>query len=128
MLRGSAPARRSPAANPITMGTVGSRYRKGSAQAEPCLPEARRVERDQQPPSHTRKMPRQSVRRGTGLALLPCQRALWGLLEPDARQRASPVLRGAGRRNAPCLPGKESVSAAMGATWLTAAVLVGALA
>jgi hypothetical protein len=50
-------------------------------------------------------MPRQSVRRGTGLALLSCQRALWGLLEPDARQRASPVLRGAGRSNAPGLPG-----------------------
>jgi Rhodopirellula transposase DDE domain len=51
-------------------------------------------------------MPRQSERRGTGLALLPCQRAFWGLLEPDARQRACPVLRGAGRSNAPGLPGE----------------------
>jgi hypothetical protein len=51
-------------------------------------------------------VPRQSVCRGTGLALLPCQRAFRGLLEPDARKRASPVLRGAGRSNAPGLPGE----------------------
>ena len=31
--------------------------------------------------------------------------SLQGLLEPDARKRASPVLRGAGRSNAPGLPG-----------------------
>src|SRR5665811_1744574 len=107
MLRGPASARRSPAADPDSMGAVGSRYREGAAQAEPGLPEARRVGRDQQPPSRTRKMPRQSVRRGTGLALLPCQRAFRGLLEPDARKRASPVLRGAGRSNAPGLPGES---------------------
>src|SRR5664280_1301030 len=107
MLRGPAPARRSPTAKPDSMGAVGSRYRQGAAQAEPALPETRRVRRDQQPPSHTRKMPRQSVRRGTCLALLSRQRAFWGLLEPDARQRASPVLRGAGRSNAPGLPGES---------------------
>jgi hypothetical protein len=33
------------------------------------------------------------------------QRIFTGLLEPDARKRARPVLRGAGRRNAPGLPG-----------------------
>ena len=32
---------------------------------------------------------------------------LQGLLEPDARKRASPVLRGAGRSNAPGLPGRQ---------------------
>lgn len=32
--------------------------------------------------------------------------SLRGLLEPDARKRARPVLRGAGRRNAPGLPGE----------------------
>src|SRR5665647_3657288 len=86
MLWGPAPARRSPAADPDSMGAVGSRYREGAAQAEPGLPEPRRVGRDQQPPSRTRKMSRQSVRRGACLALLSCQRAFWGLLEPDARK------------------------------------------
>jgi hypothetical protein len=33
------------------------------------------------------------------------QRIFTGLLEPDAWKRARPVLRGAGRRNAPGLPG-----------------------
>ena len=32
------------------------------------------------------------------------QRIFTGLLEPDAVKAASPVLRGAGRSNAPCLP------------------------
>jgi len=36
------------------------------------------------------------------------QRILTGLLEPDARKRARPVLRGAGRSNAPGLPGGSS--------------------
>ncbi len=33
--------------------------------------------------------------------------SLWGLLEPDARKRARPVLSGAGRSNAPGLPGEH---------------------
>ena len=37
-LRGPAPARRPPAANPSRMGTVGSRHPQGDAQAEPHLP------------------------------------------------------------------------------------------
>src|SRR5450759_1360279 len=113
MLRGPAPARRSPAANPITMGAVGSRYREGAAQAEPALPEARRVGRDQKPPSRTRTMPRHSVRRGTGLALLSCQRAFGACLSRMRGKRASPVLRGAGRSNAPGLPGVPALVAGM---------------
>src|SRR5665811_1824578 len=108
MLRGPAPARRSPAAKPSRVGAVGSRYRKGAAQAEPGLPEARRVGRDQKPPPRTCPMPRQSVRRGIGVALLPCQRAFGACLSRMRGKRASPVLRGAGRSNAPGLPGDET--------------------
>jgi hypothetical protein len=34
----------------------------------------------------------------------------WGLLEPDAVKAARPVLRGAGRRNAPGLPDKTGTT------------------
>ena len=57
-LPGPAPARRPPTTKPTRMGTVGSRHRQGAAQAEPDLPAARRVGRDQQPSSRTRPMPR----------------------------------------------------------------------
>jgi RNA-directed DNA polymerase len=54
---------------------------EGAAQAEPHLPEARRVRRDHQPPAHTRSMSRKPTgRRDLDLASLPCQRAFGACL------------------------------------------------
>ena len=47
----------------------------------------------------------------------------WGLLEPDARKRARPDLRGAGRSDAPGLPGDRTPglrSSALGPVWTLA--------
>jgi RNA-directed DNA polymerase len=93
---GPAPARRPSTTEPSRMGTVGPRHRQGAAQAEPDLPAARRVGRDQQPSPRTRPMPRQPHRRGLGPALLTCLRAFGACLSRMRGKRASPVLRGAG--------------------------------
>ena len=105
-LRGPAPARRPPAANPIRMGAVGSRHGKGAAQAEPHPPEARRVGRDQQPPSRTRPMPRRHTPPRHRPSTSACPRAFGACLSRMRGNRARPVLRGAGRSNAPGLPGE----------------------
>ena len=101
-LRGLAPARRRPATNPTRVGAMAGDHPQDDHQDRHA--QGRHVGRDRTP-SHTHPLP-PPAHAGTAMspALLPAHEPQ-GLLEPDAVKAARPVLRGAGRSNAPGLPG-----------------------
>src|SRR5665647_2549576 len=102
-LSGAPAARRPSATKPTRMGTVAGGHPQSGSQELPHHAEGRHAGRDQTP-SHPRPMPTPTRRRWHWAQHFCLPVSPRCLLEPDAVKVASPVLRGAGRSNAPGLP------------------------